>query len=262
VSVNRLWLHHFGAGLVTTPDDFGLRSEPPSHPELLDYLAWRFVQDGWSIKKMHRLFMLSSVYQQASDDNLRYQKADPDNRLLAKMNRRRLDFESMRDTLLFVAGNLDRTFGGRPVDLFKRGSGNQQSYATRRSVYGIVDRNDLLPVFRIFDFANPDLTTAQRDNTTVPLQALFFLNGSFVMGQASQMVSQPSFQRMDDETKRIACLYQHLYQRDPTPDEIHQGLRFLLANTASTDPKDERTLSNWERYVQVLLMSNDFIFLD
>ena len=126
VIVNRVWLHHFGAGLVTTPDDFGLRSDPPSHPELLDYLAWRFMQDGWSLKKLHRLLMLSSVYQQKSDDNLRHEKLDPDNRLLAKTNRRRLDFESMRDTLLFVAGNLDHSFGGRPVDLLKRGTANKQ----------------------------------------------------------------------------------------------------------------------------------------
>ena len=129
--VNRLWLHHFGAGLVTTPDDFGLRSDPPSHPELLDYLAWRFMQDGWSIKKMHRMLMLSSVYQQKSDDNLRYEKRDPDNRLLSKMNRRRLDFESMRDTLLFVAGELDRSFGGRPVDLLRtRRTANPAPYST------------------------------------------------------------------------------------------------------------------------------------
>jgi hypothetical protein len=262
VMVNRLWLHHFGAGLLTTPDDFGLRSDPPSHPELLDYLAWRFMQDGWSIKKMHRLLMLSSVYQQESDDNLRYQKRDPDNRLLAKMNRRRLDFESMRDTLLFVAGNLDRSFGGRPVDLLKRGSADQQSYSNRRTVYGVIDRNDLLPLFRIFDFANPDMTTAQRDTTTVPLQALFFLNSSFVMGQACQMVNRPPFQRLDDETERIRYLYQLLYQRDPSPDEIRRGLRFLLAESASIDIKDERSLTTWERYGQVLLMSDELIFVD
>src|SRR5207249_3588694 len=159
----RLWLHHFGAGLVTTPDDFGLRSDPPSHPELLDYLAWRFMQDGWSLKKLHRLLMLSSVYQQRSDDNLRYEKLDPDNRLLSKANRRRLEFESMRDTLLFVVGNLDPSFGGRPVDLIKKREGS-----SRRTVYGTIDRNDLPSLFRAFDFANPDLSTAQRDTTTVP----------------------------------------------------------------------------------------------
>ena len=147
VMVNRVWLHHFGAGLVTTPDDFGLRSDPPSHPELLDYLAWRFMQDGWSLKKLHRLLMLSSVYQQKSDDNLRHEKLDPDNRLLAKMNRRRLDFESMRDTLLFVAGNLDRSFGGRPVELLEsRDSDSQQPYSNRRTVYG-VDRSQRLASF-------------------------------------------------------------------------------------------------------------------
>ncbi len=174
VIVNRVWLHHFGVGLVTTADDFGLRSDPPSHPELLDYLAWRFIQEGWSLKKMHRLLMLSSVYQQKSDDNLRHEKVDPDNRLLAKMNRRRLDFESMRDTLLFVAGNLDHSFGGRPVDLLKRGTANKQAFSNRRTVYGVIDRDNLLALFRTFDFANPDITTAQRDATTVPLQALFF----------------------------------------------------------------------------------------
>ena len=183
VMVNRVWLHHFGAGLVTTPDDFGLRSDPPSHPELLDYLAWRFMQDGWSLKKLHRLLMLSSVYQQKSDDSLRHEKLDPDNRLLAKANRRRLDFESMRDTLLSVAGNLDNSFGGRPVDLLKQ---RQGSYSNRRTVYGSIDRNDLLALFRIFDFANPDITTAQRDATTVPQQALFFLERPLCDGTSLQ----------------------------------------------------------------------------
>ncbi len=266
VIVNRLWLHHFGAGLVTIPDDFGLRSDPPSHPELLDYLAWRFMQDGWSLKKMHRLLMLSSVYQQRSDDKLRHEKVDPDNRLLAKTNRRRLDFESMRDTLLFVAGDLDPSFGGRPVDLLKRGTANQQTYSNRRTVYGVIDRNDLPSLFRIFDFANPDMTTAQRDTTTVPLQSLFFLNGPFVMEQACRMVSRPLFRRLDDETKRIRYLYRLVYQRDPSADEIRRGLHFLRADSASTDLEDrtreQRPLTPWERYCQVLLMSNELMFVD
>ena len=171
--------------------------------------------------------MLSSVYQQKSDDNLRHEKLDPDNRLLAKMNRRRLDFESMRDTLLFVAGNLDDSFGGRPVDLLKRGTASQQPYSNRRTVYGVIDRNDLLALFRTFDFANPDITTAQRDATTVPQQSLFFLNSPFVMEQACKLVNRPALQRLDDETKRIRHLYQLVYQRDPRADEIQLGLRFL-----------------------------------
>ncbi len=266
VMVNRLWLHHFGAGLVTTADDFGLRCDPPSHPELLDYLAWRFMQDGWSLKKLHRLLMLSSVYQQKSDDDLRDEKLDPDNRLLAKANVRRLDFESMRDTLLFVAGDLDPSFGGRPVDLLKRGTASQQPYSNRRTVYGVIDRNDLLALFRTFDFANPDITTAQRDATTVPQQSLFFLNSPFVMEQASKLVNRPALQRLDDETKRIRRLYQLVYQREPKADEIQLGLRFLEAKSASTDFKEQthaqRPLEPWERYCQVLLMSNELMFVD
>jgi hypothetical protein len=266
VIANRLWLHHFGAGLVATPDDFGLRSDPPSHPELLDYLAWRFMQDGWSLKKLHRVLMLSSVYQQKSDDNLRHEKLDPDNRLLAKTNRRRLDFESMRDTLLFVAGNLDPSFGGRPVELLNRGTANRQPYSNRRTVYGSVDRNNLLALFRIFDFANPDITTAQRDATTVPQQALFFLNSAFVMEQACKMVNRPTFQRLDDETKRVCHLYQVVYQRDPSADELQLGLRFVQSKPASTDLKEQTheqpPLTPWERYGQVLLMSNELMFVD
>ncbi len=266
VMVNRVWLHHFGAGLVTAPDDFGLRSDPPSHPELLDYLAWRFIQDGWSLKKLHRLLMLSSVYQQQCDDNLRHEKLDPDNRLLAKMNRRRLDFESMRDTLLFVAGDLDDSFGGRPVDLLKRGTASQQPYSNRRTVYGVIDRNDLVALFRTFDFANPDITTAQRDATTVPQQALFFLNSPFVMEQACKLINRPAFQRLDDETKRICQIYQLIYQRDPGADEIQLGLRFLQSKPARADLKEQnhalQPLDPWERYGQVLLMSNELMFVD
>ncbi len=266
VIVNRLWLHHFGAGLVTTPDDFGLRCDPPSHPELLDYLAWRFMQEGWSLKKLHRLLMLSSVYQEKTDDNLRYEKQDPDNRLLAKMNRRRLDFESMRDTLLFVAGNLEHSLGGRPVDLLKRGPAKEQPYSTRRTVYGVIDRNELPAWFRTFDLANPDITTAQRDATTVPQQSLFFLNSPFVMNQACKMVDRSRFQRLDDETTQVRSLYQLVYQRDPRADEIQLGLRFLQAKPARADLKEQshaqQPLDPWDRYGQVLLMSNELMFVD
>ncbi len=263
VMVNRVWLHHFGAGLVTTPDDFGLRSDPPSHPEMLDYLAARFMQDGWSLKKLHRLIMLSSVYQQKSDDHLLHEKLDPDNRLLSKMNRQRLDFESMRDTLLLVAGDLDPAFGGRSVDMMKP---QERSFGrSRRTVYGTIDRNDLPSLFRVFDFANPDLSTAQRDTTTVPQQALFFLNSPFVMAQACTLVNQPAFQRLKDETGRIRHLYQSIYQRDPSSEEIQRGLRFLQATPASTaaeEPNRKQALTPQERYAQVLLMSNELMFVD
>jgi hypothetical protein len=263
VMVNRVWLHHFGVGLVTIPDDFGLRSDSPSHPELLDYLAWQLMQDGWSLKKLHRLLMLSSVYQQRSDDNLRYEKLDPDNRLLAKMNRHRLDFESMRDTLLSVAGNLDPSFEGRPVDLTKqqdRGYGSR-----RRTVYGTIDRNNLPSLFRVFDFANPDLSTAQRNATTVPQQALFLLNSPFVMEQARITVNRTELQRLNDEAEWVRHLYQHAYQRDPSSKEIQRGLRFLRIAAASPGvekPIRSEPLTPRERYVQVLLMSNELMFVD
>ena len=193
VMVNRIWLHHFGVGLVTTPDDFGLRSDPPSHPELLDYLAWKFMESGWSIKAMHRLLMLSSVYQQSSDDHHRHETRDRDNRLLSEWNRRRLDFEAMRDTLLFVTGKLDPVIGGRPVALQSQDPANPNAYSNRRTVYGTIDRNNLLSWFGYFDFANPDLSTAQRDVTTVPQQALFFFNDPFVMQQACSLGRAPIF---------------------------------------------------------------------
>ena len=194
VMVNRIWQHHFGDGIVRTPSDFGTRADPPSHPELLDWLATRFMdpstgsgRGGWSVKKIHRLIMLSSAYRQASvrpvgsasDDRANAASIDPENRLLWRMNRQRLDFEAMRDSLLAVTGELDLTAGGRPVELFK------PPFATRRTVYGLVDRQYLPGVFRVFDFANPDLHTPERYGTTVPQQALFFLNHPLVLDRAA-----------------------------------------------------------------------------
>jgi hypothetical protein len=129
-------MHHFGQGFVRTPDDMGVQSEPPSHPELLDYLANRVVEDGWSIKNLHRLIMLSSAYRQSSDTNAGYAKVDPENRLLWRANLRRLDFEAVRDTMLVFTGKLDDTVGGKPVNL------TDEPYSNRRSVYGYIDRGD------------------------------------------------------------------------------------------------------------------------
>lgn len=284
VVVNWVWLHHFGAGLVTTASDFGLRSDPPSHPELLDYLAWRFMADGWSLKKLHRLLMLSSVYQQKSDNKLRYEKQDPDNRLLAIMNRRRLDFESLRDTLLFVTGNLDRSFGGRPVYLVPQprvspqdGAGGGETIeppplSTRRSVYGFIDRQALPGLFRVFDFADPDATTPVRLETTVPQQALFFLNGTFVMEQAKKMLERPEVKQLHPGTQKIRQLYQLAYQRDPSLEEIRLGLRFIRTQSAlfaeenpvagPKAPTKTKLPHPWEQYAQVLLMSNELMFVD
>jgi predicted RNA methylase len=228
VMVNRIWLNHFGAGLVRTPSDFGVRSEPPSHPELLDYLARQFMAEGWSIKKLHRLMMLSATYQQQSAETSAGVEADPENRLLWRMNSSRLDFESMHDSLLFVTGELDIAMGGRPVELFK------PPFARRRAVYGVIDRQFLPGVFRMFDFANPDLHSPQRYGTTVPQQALFFMNNPFVLDRARAMAGRGDVTELADPAQRVAHLYQLIYQRDPTPRQIDAGLAFVRA--AESEP--------------------------
>jgi hypothetical protein len=221
VLANRIWLHHFGEGFVSTPDDFGMRSEPPSHPQLLDYLASRLEEDGWSIKKLHRLIMLSSVYQESSANNPRFAQIDPENRLLWRANIRRLEFEALRDSLLAIGGDLDSTMYGRPVDI------ESEPFSTRRTIYGLVDRSDVADVLVSFDFANPDLPTGRRHDTTVPQQALFLMNSPLVIEQAKRLVALPEFQACADEDERIRFLYERIYQRPPRPEELKLGSEFI-----------------------------------
>jgi mono/diheme cytochrome c family protein len=257
VMVNRIWLHHFGAGLVRTPSDFGLRGEPPTHPELLDWLAATFLDNGWSIKKLHRLILLSSTYQQVSSVDPRLLQTDPDNRLLARMNRRRLDFEAMRDSLLAVAGRLDTTMGGRAVEL------TTAPFSGRRSVYGFIDRQNLPGLFRTFDFASPDTSTPQRYTTTVPQQALFLMNSPFVIEQARHLAKRADVAAQMEDEMKINRMYQLAYGRAPEPDEIALGLRYLAqARKDDGEKKAEPPLPAWERYAQVLLLSNEFAFID
>jgi len=226
VMVNRVWLHHFGEGFVPTPDDFGTMSEKPSHPELLDYLASRFVEEGWSIKKLHRMIMLSSVYQESSADNPRFAQADPNNRLLWRANIRRLEFEPLRDSLLAIGGALDLTMYGKPVDL------RREPYSMRRTVYGFVDRSDVADVLINFDFANPDLPSGRRYETTVPQQALFMMNSPLVVEQAKKLKVRPEFAACKDDEGRINFLYESIYQRPPRPEEIQLGLDFVTEKSA------------------------------
>ena len=221
VLVNRLWQHHFGAALVRTPSDFGMRSDPPSNPDLLDYLATQFVQGGWSIKKLHRLLMLSSTYQQTSEDNPQGIKADPNNLLVWRMNRQRLEFEALRDSLLAVAGTLDFTAGGQSVDILT------EPFSTRRTVYGYIDRQNLPGLFRTFDLASPDGTSAQRFFTTVPQQALFLMNSPFVVQQASNLVKRESDMPGDAQESRVRFLYEQVFQREPSHDELRMAKQFL-----------------------------------
>jgi mono/diheme cytochrome c family protein len=257
VLVNRVWLHHFGAALVRTPSDFGLRGDPPTHPQLLDWLASAFMDNSWSIKKLHRLILLSNTYRQTSSDDARLLQMDPDNRQLARMNRQRLDFEAMRDSLLAVAGRLDTTMGGRAVEL------TTAPFSSRRSVYGFIDRQNLPGLFRTFDFASPDTSTPQRYNTTVPQQALFLMNSPFVIEQARHFLQRPDVAGQTKEEEKIKKIYLLAYGRPADADEIALGLRFLaLARKNDDSKKATLSLSAWEQYAQVLLLSNEFAFVD
>ncbi|MBX9789149.1 MAG: PSD1 and planctomycete cytochrome C domain-containing protein [Pirellulales bacterium] len=245
VWVNRVWAHHFGTGLVTTPSDFGMRAAPPSHPELLDWLASEFVDGGFGSKALHKLIVTSATYRQdsrASAELAAHTRAaavDPENRLLWRMNPRRLGFEQFRDALLAGSGEFDLTTGGKGTDLFSQ----------RRSVYTLVDRQFLPSVLSIFDFANPDLHAPQRAETTIPQQALFALNHPFVAARAkaaaaaaSSAVSDANDTAPTDQTslnaKRISWLYQAIYQREPSPDELQAAVQYLSDATADIQPRD------------------------
>ena len=242
VWVNRVWLHHFGAGLVRTPSDFGLRSEKPSHPELLDWLARRLMAEDWSTKTLHRLILLSSTYQQSSEpladpkaEEVAVQ-ADPENRLLWRMNPHRLTFEETRDTLLAVTGELDRKVGGRGTDLFGA------ALNTRRTLYGMVDRQFLPAVLRMFDFASPDLHIPTRSETTVPQQALFVMNHPFLAGRARVLAAGRS---MGDVDGGIRGLYRAIYQREPTPHQLKAARAFLDAALSEPPPEPPAETRVW-----------------
>ncbi len=276
VWVNRVWQHHFGTGLVRTPSDFGVRAESPSHPELLDWLASRFVYDGWSTKRLHRLILLSNTYQQRSepqttngdgtDTSLREMtnRLDPENRLLSRMNVRRLSFEEFRDSLLLLSGRLDFQMGGKASDLFA----SDGTLHRRRTVYGLIDRQFLPSALRIFDFANPDLHTPLRSETTVPQQALFAMNHPFVAQQAQALVARVNSDQSAIQTEKIRRMYRIVYQRDPTPRQLDAALSFLETDEelpcSALDCSGPMTirLNRWEQFAQVLLIANELMFID
>ena len=253
VMANRIWMHHFGKGIVSSINEFGLRAMDPSHPELLDYLAWYFTENDWSMKTLHKHILMSNTYQQTSDDNPRYSVKDPDNIHYYKMDRRRMDFESFRDGLLQVSGKLDLTMGGKPLRL--TGDTNY-----RRSVYALVDRRDLDEMFKTFDFANPDTTAGQRFVSTVSQQALFMMNSTMVADLAHQIIDSKELKNIQDDRSRITTLYNMIYQRDPEPIELKLGQRFLQEQTGSVATGDMRVQTWYNGYGQwrVLDAKNKF----
>lgn len=244
VWANRVWEHLVGKPLVNTPSDFGLRSEAPAHPELLDTLAVSLIREKWSTKKLIREIMLSRVYRQSVDHSESW-KLDPDNKWLARMNRKRLEWEPMRDCLLAVSGQLDATLGGPSVDLFKD--------SKRRSLYAFIDRQNLPTIFRTFDMAIPDTHSPSRFSTVVPQQTLYFMNSGLVTEQAKAFVGQSAVRNITDPAERIHACYRLCFARQATPAEVELGLKYIRSQ-----PDDKA----WQRYVQALFMLNEFVLVD
>ncbi|MBL9171319.1 MAG: DUF1553 domain-containing protein [Verrucomicrobiales bacterium] len=242
VLVNRVWLHHFGTPLVATPSDFGVRSDPPSHPELLDYLALYLQRHRWSLKSLHRLIMRSAVYQQTSVDRSEAARLDPENRRLWRMNRRRHDYETLRDSLLAVSGKLDRSVGGRPVD----------AQAPRRTLYVFIDRMDLPSLYSTFDFPSPASSCPQRMQTTVAPQMLYLMNNPFLEKLAEAVANRVELARAQDPGARVEMLYQLVFGRPASRADQALAARYL-----SESGKD-----GWRQLVHALLMTNEFAFVD
>ena len=241
VMVNRIWQWHFGQGIVATPDDFGARGEAPTHPELLDYLASRFVESGWSIKKLHRLILLSRTYQTASGNDAKNALKDPKNAYLWKFNRRRLDAEEIRDSLLAVSGNLDPAPGGEhpfPPEMTWRYTQHkpfiaaEKDFATnKRSVYLMQQRIRRQPFLDLFDGADPNAVTGVRPLTTTALQALYTMNDPFFHEQADALAVRVGMAYGTD-AERLHYAFRLLYGRAPSPDEVRDARQFLTAARA------------------------------
>jgi hypothetical protein len=252
VIVNRVWAWHFGQGLVNTPSDFGTRSKPPSHPELLDWLATDFVKNGWSLKHLHRRIMTSATWQMASthpgeitnDQGQNPKLVDADNRLLWKFNRRRLGFEAMRDALVAVTGQLDPKVGGPPVNILGGFNG-------RRSIYGRINRMDLAPVLRAFDFPDPNITCARREATTVSPQALYLMNNATIADYANRIATRKDLPA--EQTAKVKRLYEILFARAPELDEMELSKNYLRENPNA---------AKWQNFVHALLLTNEFSFID
>ncbi|MDE0106422.1 MAG: PSD1 and planctomycete cytochrome C domain-containing protein [Bryobacterales bacterium] len=277
VIVNRIWQHHFGTGIVATPDNFGSNGSPPSHPELLDWLAVDFVKHGWRVKRLHKMIMLSTVYRQSSSraDNAAGERAaieDPDNRLLWRMPLRRLEAEALRDSILAVGGNLDDSLGGPAVELDHQPDGLQLAVAEgarRRSVYMTARRTWSLTFMGTFDFPNIDTTCTRRAPSATPLQSLTMMNSDFVMENAAAVARRVmDFQvgRPTDLERLARAAYGAILAREPSSEEIalardhleNQQRLYVRANAAT----EEALAKSVESLAHMLISSNEFLYVD
>ena len=272
VMANRIWQQHFGHGIVQTPNDFGVRGRRPTHPELLDYLALRFVEGGWSIKALHKQIMLSHVYRLASVQNAKDAEADADNELLWRFNRRRLSAEEFRDAMLDVSGALDRTMAGpHPFPPASQWHYTQHTpfiatYETRhRSIYLMQQRIRKQPFLELFDGADTNATTGERPVSTTAIQALYFMNDPFMHEQADTLAVRVGMAYADD-TERIKYVYDLAFGRPPTAGEIDTAIEYLRKCKAAmkeTDlPKDKQSRAALASYMRMLMSSNEFMFVE
>lgn len=272
VMVNRIWRGHFGKGIVPTPNDFGRQGKPPTHPELLDWLACRFREAGWSIKAMHRLIVLSHTYRLASQATPEALQRDPSHEWYSVFPRRRLEAEAIRDTLLMLGGNLDPTPGGpHPFPpqtewRFTQHNPFKAVYETpRRSVYLMTQRIQRHPYLAIFDGPDPSASTPVRLTSTTPLQALYLLNDPFLHAQAEHFATR-LLHEADNDADRITRAFEYCFAREPDSDEREQGLRFLAAVgeplREAGVPEERLVLESWQALVRTLFRLNEFVSID
>ena len=247
VIVNRVWLMFFGRGLVTTPSNFGLLGTKPSHPALLDDLAVRFMENGWSMKRLIREMVLSSTYRQRSDESEANRAIDPGNTHLWRMNRRRLSIEQWRDSILAAGDNLERT-GGKSLELTDKKN-------IRRTVYARVSRKKLNDMLMQFDYPDPNVHAAKRSATTTAMQKLFVMNNRFMVEQAKRLAKRVTGDSPDASAEQVQSIYDILYNRKPSAAELDLALRFLQL------PAESR-LTRWEQYSHALLAANEMSYID
>ena len=269
VYVNRVWRHLFGAGLVPTTDNFGAMGQRPTHPELLDFLACDFAQNGWSTKRLIRCIMLSHVYRLSTQNNQEAEAKDGENRLLWKANRRRVDAEVLRDSILFVSGDLDLEAGGRTINKITEFDFGYQFNTVKRSVYVPSFRNSMLDLFEVFDFANPNLVVGNRNTSTLPTQALFLMNNPMVIKQ-SQNAAKRLLARKDlHRSSRIEFAYRQMIGRRPTQQEVIAAAAYIDSFVSDAQKKNGKTADPekskqeaWSSFCHAMYASLEFRYME
>ncbi len=267
VMVNRVWHYHFGRGLSGTPSDFGVMGERPSHPELLDYLTATFIENGWSLKKLHRAILLSTAYQQSSDYNAEAATADPENKLVWRFTRRRLEGETIRDAMLAVSGTLNAKMGGPgvfpplPPGVITRGGWKKDedtSEASRRSVYIFVRRNTRYPMFEAFDMPDTHESCARRNNTVTAGQALDLMNNDLVLDWSRALAKRAGNDAGMSAESRVERAYRLVYSRAPKAEETAAAVAFLKRH----EPVAGSEQAAFVDFCHMLLNSNEFVYMN